>query len=252
MNCRDFDLIVLELAREEDSSTSAHTHAQAHATSCASCAARLARERALWLGARAVNETIAGQQAPPRVEAALLTAFRAQQEKRRGDGARGRQRAWLWPWRFATAIAAAALVVFFIGMALRQSAPETPEQTTVPAPTTRPVQPPETIADNIVAKAGGPRPARRSVLRRVTRPAPVAAPEEAAPFYLLNAESAILPLESGRIVRVEVPASALIPYGLAPTAEMMRQPVQADLLLGQDGLARAIRLLPMEQNQRTQ
>ena len=46
------------------------------------------------------------------------------------------------------------------------------------------------------------------------------------------------------MVRVEVPVSTLIAWGLPITAENANQSVQADLLLGQDGLARAIRFSP--------
>ena len=52
------------------------------------------------------------------------------------------------------------------------------------------------------------------------------------------------PLESGLIVRGEATASALITLGLPITAENINRPVQVDLLLGQDGLARAIRFVP--------
>jgi hypothetical protein len=63
-------------------------------------------------------------------------------------------------------------------------------------------------------------------------------------FYSLVEEGQLVPLESGKIVRVEVPVSALITLGLPITAESMDRTVQADLLVGQDGLARAIRFLP--------
>ena len=63
-------------------------------------------------------------------------------------------------------------------------------------------------------------------------------------FYPLVEEGEMASLESGMIVRVEAPVSTLITLGLPITAENITQPVQADLLLGQDGLARAIRFLP--------
>jgi hypothetical protein len=63
-------------------------------------------------------------------------------------------------------------------------------------------------------------------------------------FYPLVEEGEMASLESGMIVRVEAPVSTLITLGLPITAENINQPVQADLLLGQDGLARAIRFLP--------
>jgi hypothetical protein len=83
---------------------------------------------------------------------------------------------------------------------------------------------------------------RRAFLQRAAPDAPET--EVATSFYSLVEEGELVPLESGRVVRVEVPASALIALGLPITAESKDRPVQADLLLGQDGLARAIRFLP--------
>ena len=76
--------------------------------------------------------------------------------------------------------------------------------------------------------------------------------EAPLPFYSLVGEGELAPLESGQVVRVEVPAATLIRYGVSLTAEAMNQTVQADLLLGQDGLARAIRFLPAPQTNKPQ
>jgi hypothetical protein len=65
-------------------------------------------------------------------------------------------------------------------------------------------------------------------------------------------EGQMAPLESGRIVRIEVPAAELVKLGVPLTDTTLTQPVQADLLLGQDGLARAIRFVPISQTTRMQ
>ena len=51
------------------------------------------------------------------------------------------------------------------------------------------------------------------------------------------------PLESGQLVRVQVPRAALASLGLPLNAERGNEPVKADVLLGGDGLARAIRFV---------
>ena len=76
MNCQEFEAVVVELARGMLADASARERSLAHPDSCARCAARLAAERALCAGLRAAAATEAS--APPRVEAALLAAFRAQ------------------------------------------------------------------------------------------------------------------------------------------------------------------------------
>ena len=56
--------------------------------------------------------------------------------------------------------------------------------------------------------------------------------------------SAALPdLESGRIVRVALPVAALPAYGVEITPLAAQANVAADLLVGQDGHTRAIRLV---------
>jgi hypothetical protein len=51
------------------------------------------------------------------------------------------------------------------------------------------------------------------------------------------------PLEGGQLVRVQVPRAALATLGLPLNAERGNEPVKADMLVGHDGLARAIRFV---------
>lgn len=53
---------------------------------------------------------------------------------------------------------------------------------------------------------------------------------------------ALPPLESGQLVRVELPVSVLPTLGLRPPSSR-KAAVRADLLVGQDGLTRAVRLV---------
>ena len=50
-------------------------------------------------------------------------------------------------------------------------------------------------------------------------------------------------MEGGQIVRVEVPRSALASFGLPMNAERAGERVKADVVLGYDGVARAIRFV---------
>ena len=53
-----------------------------------------------------------------------------------------------------------------------------------------------------------------------------------------------VPMNTGSTVRIEVPATALVSFGLAPTDFREGQgTVQADVLVGEDGLARAVRFV---------
>ncbi|MBO0721223.1 MAG: hypothetical protein J2P41_10390 [Blastocatellia bacterium] len=51
------------------------------------------------------------------------------------------------------------------------------------------------------------------------------------------------PMESGDVIRVLMPRSALVTLGLPVNVLRADEPVMADLLIGEDGLARAIRFV---------
>jgi hypothetical protein len=49
--------------------------------------------------------------------------------------------------------------------------------------------------------------------------------------------------ESGQIIRAEIPLTSLPSYGIEIQPDTRAGPVEADFLVGQDGQARAIRLV---------
>ena len=76
-----------------------------------------------------------------------------------------------------------------------------------------------------------------------TRFAVVRTDDVASSFYPLP-EAADLPaLETAMVVRVEMPASSLQFMGVPLGDDVSADPVEADVLLGQDGLARGVRLI---------
>jgi hypothetical protein len=86
-----------------------------------------------------------------------------------------------------------------------------------------------------------------------------AAPNRAVPsadsadneFVPLPAAQQLPRFESGMVVRVELPASSLPAYGFPIMPEGARTPVTADVLVGQDGQPRAIRLVSMQSRTRS-
>ena len=62
-------------------------------------------------------------------------------------------------------------------------------------------------------------------------------------FFPLSYGGDQKPMESGEVIRVQMPRSALIAFGLPVNVERADVPVKADLLVGEDGLARAIRFV---------
>jgi hypothetical protein len=72
--------------------------------------------------------------------------------------------------------------------------------------------------------------------------APVAE-EESDGFYPLPEAEALPAVESSMVVRVQLPVSSLQLMGVPISEERADASVQADLLLGEDGLARGVRLV---------
>ncbi len=55
------------------------------------------------------------------------------------------------------------------------------------------------------------------------------------------------PFERGEILRMVVPAATMRTVGLPVSEAHLADPVEADVLVGQEGLARAIRFVSYEQ-----
>lgn len=73
-------------------------------------------------------------------------------------------------------------------------------------------------------------------------PAPVMEEEAYASFYPLPEAEALPALENAMVIRVQLPASSLRSMGVPVGEDRANAAVQAELLLGQDGLARGVRL----------
>lgn len=66
---------------------------------------------------------------------------------------------------------------------------------------------------------------------------------QAGGFLAIPAAAYLPPMESGAIVRVQLPLSALPSYGIQIVPDMQTDSVDADLLIAQDGFARGIRIV---------
>jgi hypothetical protein len=171
--------------------------------------------------------------ADPRSEEALLVAFDAAWEQRRRAPGRSR---WYAP---AAALALAAAIAWMIvrtpaRMTLLPStstaATETRAAESVPSPA--PILRTEAPA---VAKAPRPHRARPRAAR--------VAPPEPVEFVAWPGATGLPAFESGYLMRVDMPASIVLSLGLVPHLPQATF-VQADVLVGQDRLPRAVRLVP--------
>ncbi|HEY0375515.1 MAG TPA: hypothetical protein VGC87_00995 [Pyrinomonadaceae bacterium] len=277
MSCRNYETILTDVARGQMLDASAKTDALAHAETCGRCAARLADEKSLSAGLRSLSAGAAATQTPVRVETALLEAFRQRSTfvPVTAPARAGRPR---WS-RWSVAAAAAILVVSALA-ALRflpAGAKETATQGARIAEPSLNESPPWWEGEKI-ADAGEPRPAgggnntgqrfapvyqpqrgRRDAPRglvhdasanggRLTsgvRPRFASGTDEeiATDFMPLTYDGSFSQIDDGQVVRVELPRSALHSFGLPVNAERGGERVKADVLLGHDGVARAIRFV---------
>jgi hypothetical protein len=253
MNCENFENIINELARVRVMDAVARERGLAHAETCERCAERLAGERALTDGLKALSASDGKKVAPDRVEAALLAAFRQQPIQMPGPSR--------WP-RWAIAAAAAILVAvgLIVYRALDNASAEKSGNdqvlaTPTPAPVERRIN--ESVVDRRLADNKSEKPGANHSQTASSRPRPraprflirdeitlyVRASEVTSDFFPLTYEEEPAPMESGQLIRVQMPRSALVSFGLPVNVERADEPVKADLLVGEDGLARAIRFV---------
>ena len=166
---------------------------------------------------------LAGRQEAPsaRLEHNVLAAFRAEQRAKA-------RRAWV----AYGAIAASIALLAASGLLSRHDAPKPRYEVAAVAP-----GPVETAAITPSVQPVA-RPARRVVRRPVRE-----ITEVATAFMRIPDASMLAPMESGHVVRVRVPRSAMLDFGLPINENRASELVKADVVLGEDGLARAIRFV---------
>jgi hypothetical protein len=272
MNCQNFETIVNDLARQQMMDANARDQALAHTGDCGQCATRLSDERALTQKLRDLTSEMIGLEAPTRIEGELLAAFRQQRLAEANPSA---NRNWTY---WATAIAAAVLlaVVSIAAVSMRPSpTPITAGGTDIspfrsgitaairgaeappPPSDARPMRSPK--RPNTLASYKSKRQANSSLARSNSADNPrdkdalvvdadsiIAANYEneiATEFMPVGYGSPMSLQDGGQVMRVELPRSALAGFGLPVNMDRVNERVKADVLVGTDGQARAIRFV---------
>jgi len=268
MNCRDFATHLIAIAHDQTVEPSAHKRALAHTEACARCAKQLTEARVVAAGVRAVKMEIADKQAPMRVEATLRQAFR----KRPATGAHSKivpapMRVSRWSRRAIGTAAALILITALLTGAfwfqLRQGHPssnrvfeatalsqEQVDSWKATGQRVEPVRVPSGEGNNVkrTPRVIHPRKADQ-VIAKGSKPVddtPSADEETHAltdfiPLTVLSAETA---MDSGQVIRIKVPLSTFFALGVAPLgAEHADKLVNAEIVVGDDGVQRAIRLV---------
>ena len=220
MSCHQIEPHIVDLARGVTSEQDAQL--ARHVLWCPSCAGRLEQERAMSAALRRLAGDLKEPADDPQREQTLLAMF--DQSRHRSHG-----HAPVWTWLAAAGVAFAAVLTWHlagtasarrVGMPpIAVIAPETKQAHPLDSPPLVAAAEPPISTPSTSVRARG---TRRTDLR-------LAETDDAAEFVAWPGATAWPPFESGELIRVDIPTEAGV--------------VQADVLVGQDGFARAIRLV---------
>jgi hypothetical protein len=216
MKCEEFEAVGLERSglRTDELDAALRHAATEHAARCPNCASLQESWQEARIALQALRETTRDAETPPRVEMRLRHEFGMRQRTAKARSA-GIFAAW--------ALAAAA--VLFAGISWWNWRLAQTQGTDV-------------SARNAV-KANVPAPAAPSM--DTSEDATLVADNEAGDFTLLPG-SFPQDLDDSAIVRVGLQRGALSALGLPVNEERVSDWIQVDLLIGQDGLPKAVRL----------
>ena len=173
-------------------------------------------ERELLEGLRALA-AVEPREAPAHIEKRLVHEFRRRSRLRRRIA---------WAVAGAAAIAASVAVLWLMPAAPPKAAPRVVQQSNPPR-----------AAEIAQANPPAPQKVRRMPRRRA------AADDMAGSFYALPGSDELPPVENATVVRVQLPRSSFRLVGLPVSEDRAGDRIQADMLLGQDGLVRAVRFV---------
>jgi len=187
------------------------------------------------------RETTMAPESATRIERYLLDAFESRDA---ADGAHTPAVKSVWTWR--PWIYAAAAIVLVVGVGYvwwadqppvnvgRQKAQPTVAEHVPAAPPT--VESTVDRSSSVEVKTAHPPTPKRKPAKNTNVVTP-------SGFVDLPWTAGLPAFESGEIVRMEIPAASLPTYGIDISPGAGRGPVKADVLIGQDGFARQIRLV---------
>jgi hypothetical protein len=243
MTCEALTDAIVDLARgvEVESASAARVHA--HLSECGACATRFQREHMLTAGLRELSRRTADQGPSDSLRRRLLEQFAESQPVMPVATAPSPRRLPGWVGVAAVLVAGMSALVLWRGgnpiptggvsTTTSEAQPTQATPTAAAQPSAPPVPP--VVASEVPNVGATP---ARSTRRPVTDQS-----ARTVGFVPLPGAAALPVFESGQIVRMELPVTALPLYGVEIPPDARHNPVHADFLVGQDGQPRAIRLV---------
>jgi len=219
MNCREFESVSRDLARNQGISEDVCQKALAHVESCTRCRERWDDERTLSARLHLLAASMERERAPVELETILISTYRQRISSDRPSLSIPSQTFSPWLWRTGRSLMEVAAVILLCAVSLQLLLTLSPSL--LPTYTEEP--------------ANGP----------VVTPRGVQSPlvELTTDFIPLVPCVGLDCFEGGQLVRVAMPRLALIFLGLPMNEQLAQEPVTADVLIGGDGVARAIRFV---------
>lgn len=242
MNCQTFSELAGDIARDQMMDAAVRAQALAHADDCIACSVELRAQEHLTSNLRELAAATKHETASPVVWERLSADF----DSRTVTHLKSSRRRGIY---VAGAIAAMLILAFGLVQIARYRESINVEATI--AATFTPALPAQTIDERkeknvIVAVKQRPQVVRHrlSPLSRTSRglTLPINQPKEIATDFILLTYDGEVGSEA-QLVRMELPRSAMASFGLPVNMDRADQRVKADVLLGADGLARAIRFV---------
>jgi len=227
MTCREFDEVVHGFVRMELLDVNVRDAALEHAAHCELCSERMADATALAEASELMAKGARSDQAPPRVEASLLAAFR--NHHRRASW----RRALEWA---SVGVAAAVLLVFLWTVGGRSKGPSSPApKKDVSSQSGMPLD----AKTHAASEQDGGTPSVDATVADSRANETYAASD----FVPVPFTGAITADDPGMVVRVQLTRSSLAQLGY-PVAETPDEDlISADVLVGEDGWPRGVKLI---------
>lgn len=236
MNCREFERTIIDGNHLMEASTEARL--LAHAETCAQCSARLNREQRMTAALRAVAANDAAINAPERIKLALRRVFDEQAAAALPPVLmRSARRKLLWG---MTAAAMLLLSTIITALWLRTSDEKVDNTPSVLAD---PQKPPVAVAREQGSVGTHSATVARTSGKTIRRHKLPVKNEDAAGLLPLTFVARPGPTEFIQTVRVEISRAKLLSMGLPVNVDRGEGMVKAEIIIGEDGVARAVRIL---------
>jgi hypothetical protein len=229
MTCREFDEVVHSFVRMELLDVNLREEALDHAARCAICAERMGEAGVLAEATEAAGKSLHELQTPPTVEATVMAAFR-----RHHRHVASRR---MFGWAAVGAAAALSLVFLWTTMG-PSSGPSAPSpRKDVSSRSSQPMDaqgPAATTQQSDLTQDADVQIADASTL---------ATTYAASDFVPVTFAEGISPEDPGMIVRVQLTRASLAELGYPLADAPDEDLIPADVLVGEDGWPRAVRLV---------